>query len=206
MFEKTVMDSLHRDSVALTDECVSTFALELESLIRDEATREAFLRRWRAAIQAEVKESVETTGSLSHPPQSRLTPKSRTQALIEALKKTPPSTERPLHGTAFKQKIPESSVLPALPSPEPPVEREWVLTEDDALEVAAKYAIRVYGIRAGQDAKRKRGTHGHGALGFSHKTGSYFLILTDGFLQLGNGMIECFFKRAEITMHGFFID
>jgi hypothetical protein len=201
------MDAVHRDAVALTNACVDEFALELDFLISDDKVREAFLKRWRAAIAEDVRDSLETTGSFLATSIPRISPQASRSALIDILKKTPPSTERPLLGKSFKEALHERVIPePAINiEPEQP-RREWVLTDDNAIELSRKYPIRIYGTRAGPDAKRKRGSQGYGALGFSNKTGCYFLVLNDGYMQLSNGMIECFFKRAEITMSGFFID
>jgi len=206
------MDALHRDGVELTWQCVDTFTAEIEHLIRDSAIRAQFVSRWKEAIKLDIKESLETTGSLQPPPPPKISPKSARSALIGELKKTPPTAERPLEGTARPIVLDQERLgVGALANQDKDderykVERQWLLSDSDARELAGKYPIRIYGVRANQDLKRKRGTHGQGSIGFSNKTGNYFLILKDGFLQLSHGMVEVFFKRAEITMHGFFTD
>jgi hypothetical protein len=201
------MDALNRDAISITNACIEEFALELEFLISDDKVRETFLKRWKAAIEEDVRDSVETTGLFVAPPVPRITPHAARSALIEQLKKAPPSTERPLLGKSFKeQPIVTITPQPVIHIDNPKPSKEWVLTDENAIELSRKYPVRIYGTRAGPDAKRKRGSQGYGTIGFSNKTGSYFLILNDGYMQLSNGMIECFFKRAEITMSGFFID
>ena len=203
-----MMDALHRDGIEITWHCVDSFANELEHLIRDSDTRTQFIKRWKEAIKMDIKESIETTGSLQQPPPPKISPKSARSMVIEELRKTPPTTERPLEGVAYRRQMPTEQDRPQLERPiiqQPQPLKEWLLSDDDARQLASKYPVRIYGIRAAQDLKRKRGTHGHGSIGFN-RTGNYFLILNDGFLQLSHGMIEVFFKRAEITMHGFFTD
>ena len=227
------MEALQREGFLLTDACVDEFALELEGLIFDAETRKEFIRRWKAAIAADVAESRETTSSLLPPPAARISPISSKMSILDELRRTPAKTERPLQGLQSLR----SETLPSLPAPlhtspaalqnapaplhapqpaplhnapaplhAPRPASEWVLSDEDAQALALKYPVRIFGRRAPQDAKRKRGIQGHGSVGFNNKSGSYFLILAEGFLQLSNGMIEGFFHRAELTMTDFFTD
>lgn len=208
------MEALQREGFALTDACVEEFSLELESLIPDYEKRAEFISRWKRAIAADIAESRETTSSLLPPPLPRISPISSKMTILDELRRTPAKQERPLRGVtpdAPRTQPPASLPPPAQSTVKPALHAsqrapEWSLSDDDAKALALKYPLRIFGIRAPQDAKRKRGNQGPGVIGFNNKSGSYFLILNDGVLQLSNGMIEVFFRRAELTMTDFFTD
>ena len=76
---------------------------------------------------------------------------------------------------------------------------EFVLTPELVEKLSKDYATRVYGTRfLTEGGKRKRTS------AFDTKSGVVQVAMTDGFVQLVDGLIELFFKRIDLTLGNFF--
>ena len=216
MHRETSVDVLVRDSAALTDLVMRTFLMEeLHHLIPDNQLRMEFFSKWQNCLSDFRRESEDATGSfIKAPPPSQIRQESRSNVL-QKLRSTEIVSKKLLEGLVVKNQTTNTLLKPALSYTTDKViitEKEeninyrsdWTVNHDDLQRLANVVPVKIFGNRKLQGGKRKRGAAGQGSVGFDPKRGTYFSIISDGFLQFSNGMIEIFFKNAEILLTGFY--
>ena len=176
---------LVNDSSVISDLAVKRFCVELQSIIPDMEIRTKFIETWKCEIEKFRKESKSTTGS--------------------RINLKPTSVSRPFYKNSVLDKLRPPRSLPLIDTLGTiSSASEWIVTEGDLQRLAKTFPVKIFGRRSEASGKRKRGAAGRGALGFDQQSGSYYAEVSDGCLQLSNGLIEIFFTKAELILEGFY--
>jgi hypothetical protein len=209
------LHSLIEHSVRISDSAMETFiSHELPLLIKDERTRDELIELWRTRLRQFRTRAAEATGT------RRIPMPTRKDQVLESLKLTR-STSQPRVLRQFNVRWDrlgreagevrdssrpqgQSDLLAILMKDEKNSNGdhtgvpEFVLTPELIEKLGKNFAIRMYGRRLLTEGKRKRSS------AYESKSGVIHITVVDGFIQLADGLIELFFKRADVTMGNFF--
>ena len=216
------MHTLMDESMRITDLTMDVFiSQQLPFLVPDANTRHELVTLWRQNLKSFRQRATEATGTRKVP-----MPEANQRKVLDVLRKA--------HVPVKKQEFTlKSEILPALGiergvpsdgsstgsltlnripgisaikeedifhffSSETRAVSEFVLTPELVERLSAKFPVRIFGTRVLNDNKRRR----TGA--FEPRSGIVNVAVADGFLQLVDGLIEIFFRRADLVLGNFF--